>query len=571
MASTLKRTLTDIMEDELYSPSSQGHASNGHGVSNMTLSGQHRSAFQAQSPYIPSSQRAFEFQQSPQLSQQQASGPLPEDLSRYLHLNGSQESLELRNSAPGSPGNYAVKNSLPSVPSIRQPQQHSQSEPTNVSDAEINSIYSEFANPNIYAHTTLPDDLYSYSYRSEGSGPARAVVNPHDMQKLNDGEKNVSATENAKRYDDIDDEVMLVPQDNYMFDQSDSQYFPDILQFELGNGKLFPQSNELNIFRSNDVYLDEDFSDEEDDDEDINKLDDMEMDLDDLSSESSAGEEDDHSASADPASIVASLPSTHQVEGRNPSDFIKNPVVPSAAVPGDSIYSLTFGNHSQGLNGVKESFPPLFEEEEDSDVEDMSPFQISDVANQAIKQRADSFVSASSSASSKKMRRKSSSTAEEPALTKTVDHDDESNNEVHICTVVNPKTGLPCNKRFSRPYDLVRHQNTIHAPRRSYYRCMFCEDDLRRKHRLESTNEIVVNSGYRSTQFSVENSNNNMANSHNSRKVKASSTSGGYLSNKTFSRCDALTRHLRFRHGLNNEQVNDAMEYAKKHVEFYEN
>ncbi|BFZ62431.1 regulatory particle non-ATPase [Saitoella coloradoensis] len=47
----------------------------------------------------------------------------------------------------------------------------------------------------------------------------------------------------------------------------------------------------------------------------------------------------------------------------------------------------------------------------------------------------------------------------------------------HRCDWNNPNTGLPCNKVFSRPYDLIRHQETIHAQKKPEYKCEICGDD----------------------------------------------------------------------------------------------
>ncbi|KAK9450682.1 uncharacterized protein V1518DRAFT_370782 [Limtongia smithiae] len=49
----------------------------------------------------------------------------------------------------------------------------------------------------------------------------------------------------------------------------------------------------------------------------------------------------------------------------------------------------------------------------------------------------------------------------------------------HRCTYVSPKTGKPCNKIFSRPYDLIRHQETIHSAERRTYKCDLCDDDTK--------------------------------------------------------------------------------------------
>jgi hypothetical protein len=64
----------------------------------------------------------------------------------------------------------------------------------------------------------------------------------------------------------------------------------------------------------------------------------------------------------------------------------------------------------------------------------------------------------------------------------------------HRCDRINPTTGKPCSAIFSRPYDLTRHEDTIHNIRKQKVRCAICSEE------------------------------------------------------KTFSRSDALTRHLRVVH-----------------------
>jgi len=66
----------------------------------------------------------------------------------------------------------------------------------------------------------------------------------------------------------------------------------------------------------------------------------------------------------------------------------------------------------------------------------------------------------------------------------------------HQCLRINPTTGKPCNTIFSRPYDLTRHEDTIHNTNREKARCEICNDE------------------------------------------------------KTFSRQDALTRHKKVKHGI---------------------
>lgn len=89
----------------------------------------------------------------------------------------------------------------------------------------------------------------------------------------------------------------------------------------------------------------------------------------------------------------------------------------------------------------------------------------------------------------------------------------------HKCHLLN-SNGKECLKEFSRPYDLIRHQETIHAERKKIFRCVVCN-------KLE-----------------------------------------GGLSKKTFSRGDALSRHVRVKHGLSGEEAADAVKFAKDHVEY---
>ncbi|CCK72534.1 stress-regulated transcription factor RPN4 KNAG_0K01703 [Huiozyma naganishii CBS 8797] len=82
--------------------------------------------------------------------------------------------------------------------------------------------------------------------------------------------------------------------------------------------------------------------------------------------------------------------------------------------------------------------------------------------------------------------------------------------------------GVPCGASFSRIYDLTRHQNTIHAKKRSVFRCTQC---------------IAL--------FGDE----------------------GYA--KTFSRLDALTRHIKSKHEeLTPEEVRSATQHARQNMAY---
>lgn len=47
----------------------------------------------------------------------------------------------------------------------------------------------------------------------------------------------------------------------------------------------------------------------------------------------------------------------------------------------------------------------------------------------------------------------------------------------HRCDRINPSTGKPCGTVFSRPYDLTRHEDTIHNVRKTKVRCHLCTEE----------------------------------------------------------------------------------------------
>lgn len=47
----------------------------------------------------------------------------------------------------------------------------------------------------------------------------------------------------------------------------------------------------------------------------------------------------------------------------------------------------------------------------------------------------------------------------------------------HKCERINPSTGKPCQTVFSRPYDLTRHEDTIHNARKQKVRCNVCTEE----------------------------------------------------------------------------------------------
>ncbi|AAS52908.1 AER227Wp [Eremothecium gossypii ATCC 10895] len=104
-------------------------------------------------------------------------------------------------------------------------------------------------------------------------------------------------------------------------------------------------------------------------------------------------------------------------------------------------------------------------------------------------------------------------------------HSSSSNdiNEEHTCQLINSITKQPCLKKFSRPYDLIRHQKTIHATKKKIFRCLICIQE----HGTE---------GYQ----------------------------------RTFSRGDALSRHVKVKHELVGEEAQKVIQFAKENVEYVE-
>lgn len=47
----------------------------------------------------------------------------------------------------------------------------------------------------------------------------------------------------------------------------------------------------------------------------------------------------------------------------------------------------------------------------------------------------------------------------------------------HRCERINPSTGNPCNRVFSRPYDLTRHESTVHDPNKQKVLCDLCVEE----------------------------------------------------------------------------------------------
>ncbi|TID29742.1 hypothetical protein CANINC_001660 [Pichia inconspicua] len=629
MTTALTRSITENMEEDLYAPVSE------------------------------ISQTQQQSQPQPQINRSQSQN----DYLQYLSLpNMSQDSLPRYQDSENninSASDHIPSNQHMESNESHQIGQNEQSNAINNNGTNFgendDAVYNSYGNPNSFANNSLTQNLYNNLEDIDSSSnnfDYKDLINPqftnasnNNNNNLNNGIDDLLSNSNSNNinynqftnniHDDLKDDVLMIPQDNfYIYDQYDPQFVPEMMELELAN-KSFQHSNELNLFKANDVLYE--FSDDEEDDDEIelqNKLDDddMEMKFDDEDDDENSSPMSNNSASFDNSSPNELVFADNYLTSNDLELESDNRV-------SNSIYSLTIPNDLTSNNDIylNSSQPfhalspqPNFstielynseeedvdreEEDEDEEEEDdrvldnETPFNGSededaleindDIYTPLFHERRESVTaercaikkerskSLKSSTKPKRIRRASnkhlSSTPmnllRRPKVTPETNTsyetgiEDDDDKEEHICTIPNPKTGKPCLKKFSRPYDLVRHQNTIHASKRSFYRCMFCEDDLRRRNNMDSINEIVTACKYRNTKFSTENSESHVSSSHNVKKIKSGVlNNSGYLSNKTFSRCDALTRHLRFRHGLTNNQVNDAMAYAKKHVEYYDN
>jgi hypothetical protein len=47
----------------------------------------------------------------------------------------------------------------------------------------------------------------------------------------------------------------------------------------------------------------------------------------------------------------------------------------------------------------------------------------------------------------------------------------------HVCNRINPSTNKVCGSKFSRPYDLTRHEDTIHNASKMKLRCRICPEE----------------------------------------------------------------------------------------------
>lgn len=178
-------------------------------------------------------------------------------------------------------------------------------------------------------------------------------------------------------------------------------------------------------------------------------------------------------------------------------------------------------------NGRKESV--VFntvpsDEREQSNLDSTPPVPVMVKTHSAkanIRQKSSSTVPSSSPSISTRRRTLSSKrNLKSPSPLEHITSESSNGSEIFTCMIVNSITKQPCSAQFSRSYDLTRHQNTIHAKKKAVFRCFECIS-------------LLGQEGYQ----------------------------------KTFSRLDALTRHIKSKHeDLSLERRQEVTKYARENI-----
>ncbi|GME85479.1 unnamed protein product [[Candida] boidinii] len=561
MTSTLNRTLTDSMEDESMYLSLEQHSNLHQTISNVS------NGSNSDQPFfnIPGSQQ-------PQMTSN--TNHISHDFSEYLHLNGSQDSLK------------PLKEDIRHYP---------------LSNSSATHPFNSYANPNIFTNSQFPSDFYQnidYTFAHDRSQSNNSSINNMQQQQqqqhqqaqqhqqvslpiqnipdtrsMTNNSYNVGYNNNIQQFVDsinlIEDnnDISVVPQDMYFNMMGDCADYSDM--FLLNNGEKNQKSKQLNIFQP--LVSSVHYSDDEDDDEDDFDMDnsnrnisdaDMEMDLYGLS-------DDDSIFALDPTANDDDyfLDNNNNINNNFSKDTISNAfknIQITNNVSKDNLELEDLGNQSDASEDI---YTPALLGQTENQTQNEDEAEISSLHNSVATREQihqDALLGGQSFTLNDAINEDKPQTEEIDSAINAMNSENDENAE-HICKIINPKTGLPCLKKFSRPYDLTRHEKSIHATKRLFYRCMFCEDDERRKVGLESNHPIVFSCDYRNSKTSLENS---MSSRHTNKKTTNHTSVDQYLSNKTFSRGDALTRHLKSKHELNTDQVASAVDYAKEHVEF---
>lgn len=100
-----------------------------------------------------------------------------------------------------------------------------------------------------------------------------------------------------------------------------------------------------------------------------------------------------------------------------------------------------------------------------------------DTSSKLQKHRRDSHRTTSPQPSPTTPTPSSSSTINAPGSSTSTNVNRNNQAGPHKCERINPSTNKPCNTQFSRSYDLTRHEDTIHNNRKMKVRCRLCTEE----------------------------------------------------------------------------------------------
>lgn len=306
-------------------------------------------------------------------------------------------------------------------------------------------------------------------FRHMGDGNGNATINPSEL--VNEGASNNAGSNHNEFY--APEQLMVNPSLNDQISSRDAMMKSshEDFYYHFDNGSLFspfdldyyPQlihpvdSREAQVLDTPEAMDEDDDDDDDDDDDEIDSYDDI------LLSSSDEGDvdlDDDKSsippsATTYPMSVTPSPPPTTN----NYNDTLNTPKV--AETPGSS--------------------EPEGEHEPDSE------FQPPQSATAATVSSADSMEDDDEDEEDDD---DTSSRPKVPSQSRHSRKKAHTQSGPHRCAMPNSEGGT-CGKVFSRPYDLIRHQDTIHSPVRKTFKCDLCGDASKTFSRMDALSRHI--------------------------------------------------------------------------------
>lgn len=488
MASTelsLKRTLTDILEDELY------HLNNKH-------SGVYSSHYQ-----YPISNKAYMANQNDNINNNNGSNNNNEETVLTIEPEKLNFIPENENYTVSSNNNPTFSNKKDSSFQIHQPYEM--------------SMFNKYADPSL---TTTSTNIRSRN-NSNNSGIQESInvlpktVNMNNVLNIPNPFIQTKNNFEVKISNDTTESEELG--DAYLYYDDDS--FVPKIDYALEDNNMSLNNEDAKLIFDNE-FSDDDDDEDEDDDED-NDFDDEsnQYDIDDDEVISSLAIENNKNIFKKNNNIYRFV-DTHNVKNTellhdtDNNDIIENSddLSEDALIDEDELY------HSKNLNNTVVCNDEIRELNRSKslslktrpNIKSMLPLKQS---NKLRKPLTNINNNTSNSTTYKDTARKHKTYAGS-------DLSESNSNEIYTCRLINLITKEPCSAQFSRSYDLTRHQNTIHAKKKIIFRCSECI-------------KLLGNEGYE----------------------------------KTFSRLDALTRHIKSKHeNLTADERQRVTKYAKENI-----